>query len=137
VLFDLSMLPTADEADLGEALSAINAELRRRITSDGGLAALVHQTWPSAVAVLCDVVWEEYPTASAEGVLLADNTTIDIDPDGAPEQWGEICDEVANLAAVDGAISDDYEHGYLIRFDPPPAAASAPVLTTVADAAGS
>lgn len=137
MLLDLSILPTADEADLGEALSAINAELRRRITSDDGLAALVHQIWPSAVAVLCDVVWEDYPTASAEGVLLADNTTIDIDPDDAPEQWSEICDEIANLAAVDGAISDDVEHGYLIRIDPPPAAASAPALATVAEAAGS
>ncbi|ONH25192.1 hypothetical protein [Pseudofrankia asymbiotica] len=137
MLFDLSMLPTADETDLGEALSAINGELRRRITSDGGLAALVHQTWPSAVAVLCDVVWEDYPTASAEGVLLADNRTIHVAPESAPPEWGEICDEVANLAAVDGAISDDYEHGYLIRFDPPPAAASAPVVAAVADAAGS
>ncbi len=137
MLFDLSVLPTADEADLGEALSAINAELRRRITSDGGLAALVHQTWPNAIAVLCDVVWDDYPTASAEGVLLADNTTIDVDPDSAPDDWDQVCDEVANLAAVDGAISDDYEHGYLIRFDTPPAAASAPVRATGAEAARS
>ncbi|MCK9903906.1 hypothetical protein CC117_27705 [Parafrankia colletiae] len=138
MLFDPSLLPTADEADLGEALSAINAELRRRISSDdGGLAALVHQTWPSAVAVLCDVVWDDYPTASAEGVLLADNTTIDVDPDSAPDEWDAISDEVTNLAAVDGAISDDHEHGYLIRFDPPPAAASAPPPATGRDAARS
>ncbi len=130
MLFDLSTLPTADEADLSQALSAINAELRRRITSDDGLASLVRQTWPDAVAVLCDVGWDDYPTASAEGVLLADNTTIDVVPESAPEQWDAICDEVANLAAVDGAISDDYEHGHLIRFDTAPAAASAPVPAT-------
>ncbi|ORT46834.1 hypothetical protein [Frankia sp. KB5] len=128
MLFDLSVLPTADEDDLSAALSAINAELRRRITTDGGLASLVHETWPTAVAVLCDMDWGDYPTASAEGVLLADNSTIHVAPESAPQEWDAICDEVANLAAVDGAISDDIEHGYLIRLSPP--ATPAPNLAT-------
>ena len=134
MLFDFSALPTADEDDLGAALSAINAEFRRRITSDGGLSSLVRQSWPDAVAVRCDVVWDDYPTASAEGVLLADNTTVDLDPDAAPEQWAEICDQVANLAAIDGAITDDYQHGHLIRLDAP---STAPAPANGADPARS
>ncbi|CAO5187541.1 conserved hypothetical protein [Frankia sp. AiPs1] len=118
MLFDLSTLATADGAELDDALSAINTELRRRITSDdSGLAELVHRIWPTAVAVMCDVLWEEYPTASAEGVLLADGASIPVAPDSAPDGWDEVCDEVANLAAIDGAIESDFDHGYLIRVD--------------------
>ncbi|CUU61008.1 hypothetical protein Ga0074812_15233 [Parafrankia irregularis] len=136
MIIDPSVLPTADEADLNSALSAINAELRRRITSDDGLFSLVRRTWLNAVAVLCDVDWDDYPTASAEGILLADNTTIDVDAASAPDDWDVIRDEVANLAAVDGVISADQEHGYLIRFRTSPAAVSAPVLPPDSDAAG-
>jgi len=120
MLFDPAVLPAAEEADLNAALSAINEEFKRRISADGGLADLVRQDFPEAVAVLCDVVWDDYPTASAEGVLLVDGTTIDLDEDTAPESWGEVRDMVADLAAVDGAISEDYEHGHLIRFATPP-----------------
>ncbi|ABD11091.1 hypothetical protein ThrDRAFT_03672 [Frankia casuarinae] len=120
MLFDLSVLPTVEDDDLSAALSAINAELRRRITADGGFASKVHELYPTAVAVLCDVVWDDYPTASAEGVLLADDTVISMDPRTAPDLWGEICDEVTDLAAVDGAIGEDVTHGHLIRLDPPP-----------------
>ncbi|KPM50252.1 hypothetical protein ACG83_41270 [Frankia sp. R43] len=137
MLIDPSLLPTTDEADLNAALSAINTELLRRITADDGLAALVRQTWPTAVAVLCDVVWGDYPTASADGVLLADDTTIDVDENNAPDDWGEISDKVADLAAVDGAIAEDYEHGHLIRFDTPPAATPEPVVATGPDTARS
>ncbi|MEX5711951.1 hypothetical protein AB1484_27560 [Parafrankia sp. FMc6] len=119
MLLDLSALPTAADNELSAALSAINTEMRRRITADGGLASKVHQLYPTAVAVLCDVVRDDYPTASAEGVLLADNTTIVVEARSAPDLWGEIGDEVADLAAVDGAIGDDLSHGPLIRLDVP------------------
>ncbi|TCJ34670.1 hypothetical protein [Parafrankia sp. BMG5.11] len=64
--------------------------------------------------------FDEYPTASAEGVLLADDTVIPVDARTAPDLWGEICDEVADLAAVDGAIGEDVTHGHLVRLDPAP-----------------
>ncbi|ABW12002.1 hypothetical protein Franean1_2572 [Parafrankia sp. EAN1pec] len=92
MLLDLSALPTAADDELSTALSAINTEVRRRITADGRLASKVHQLYPTAVAVLCDVVRDNYPTASAEGVLLADNN---------------------------GAIGEDLTHGPLIRLDVP------------------
>ncbi|KPM56980.1 hypothetical protein ACG83_03975 [Frankia sp. R43] len=120
MLFDLSVLPTAEAHDLSAALSAINTELVRRINADGGFASKVRELYPTAVAVLCDVVWDEYPTASAEGVLLADDRVIPVDARTAPDLWGEICDEVADLAAVDGAIGEDVTHGHLIRLGPPP-----------------
>jgi energy-converting hydrogenase Eha subunit B len=116
-LFDLSVLSTAEDGDLSTALSAINAELRPRIAADGGFASKVHQLYPTAVAVLCDVVWEDLPTASAEGVLLAHDTVISVDEETAPDLWGEIRDDVADLAAVDGAIHEDFCHGHLIRLD--------------------
>jgi hypothetical protein len=132
MLFDPAVLPSVDESDLGLALSAINEEFRRRITADGGLADLVREAFPGAVGVLCDVVWEDYPTAAPEGVLFADGTTLDVaNDDTAPESWGEVCDAVANLAAVDGAINEDYVHGYLIRFATP---VTASVVATSGDA---
>ncbi len=119
MLFDLSDLSCAEDADLSAALSAITAELRRRIFTDDGFASKVHALHPTAVAVLCEVVWDDYPTASPEGVLLADGTVHRADPLAASVQWAEICDDVASLAAVDGAITEDVNHGHLIRLDPP------------------
>jgi hypothetical protein len=120
-LINPAEIHTATDDDLYTALGALNEELRCRVDRDGGLAAAVRAVCPTAVAVLCDVEHSSgYPTAAPEGVLLADGTTVwierDDEDDTARQAWLVTCDEVANLAAVDGAIIDDFEHGWMVPF---------------------
>jgi hypothetical protein len=121
-LIDPAQIRAADENTLYHALSVVNEELRRRIDSNDGLAATVRALYPTAVALLCDVETSSgYPTAEPCGVLLADGTTIDVgqydDDPTAQQAWLVTCDDVASLAAVDGAIVSDSTHCWIVKFD--------------------